>query len=301
MIKHAVQKALNTFGYQISRRAPRPPQDENDMPIVGSDYTDPAGVIPCLRLKHGEPKPYADHPVIFEVNNGKSTITEEVLYSHLTLLKMLKCFDFHTVLDIGSHQRRVTRVFEHLGKETTTVEPAPGYEADYKKDYLEVTFPRKFDAIWCSQTLEHQRNVGQFVDKLFDDLADGGVLALTVPYDVGPHLNFGHCNQFTPYVVLYHLVLSGFDCSRASLLVYNHNIGIVLKKKYNGVRRHLRWAALPDTPDKNESVVMDGKQVLIRDIIADEISPGIDSSFPLPVRSNNLPFSSHRFNWGDPI
>jgi hypothetical protein len=306
VIKKAARRVFHLFGLRVSRLSSLPawerPGGESPWRDLGRTYTDPPGTFPNFRLRPATPRPYADAPTIFRVDNGTGAIEEEVFYSHLTLLKLLKHHAFDTVLDIGSHAQRVTRLFRHVGKKVTTVEVAPGYEADYKDDYLAIAFPAPFDAIWCSQTLEHQRNVGLFLDKVFDDLRDGGVLALTVPYDLTTNLCFGHCNGFSPLVLLYHLVLAGFDCSNARVKCYNGNIGVVVEKRYNGIRRRTSFARLPGGPKTHEGMTdLAGKWMTARDLLGDELFENMAAAFPFPVTGNHLTWSGRSINWGDPI
>lgn len=292
-----LNRLLGRVGCRIVELSAEPQYED-----IGRSYVDSPSTYPNFHLKPGTPKPVAGAPTIFTINNGSETIQEEVLWSHLTLLKLLKHFDFETVLDIGSHAQHVTRIFRHLGKKVTTVEVAPFWDADHKKDYLDIAFSTKFDAIWCSHTLEHQRNVGQFLDKMFDDLREGGVLALTVPYDLGTNLSFGHCNCFSPLVLLYHLVLAGFDCSRASVKCYNYNIGIILTKRYNGITRPASLAMVPNTPDKDKVENLDGRLIKMRDIIGRQtIFDNMASSFPLPITSDQILWNNRSLNWGNPI
>lgn len=257
------------------------------------EYKDPEGSpLPRFTLRKEPPTPWAGNITRFIVDNGKSVLEECIFYSHLTLLKMCKDFAFHSVLDIGSHERRVTRIFEHLGKKVTTIELSPGYEADYKEDYSRQTFPEKFDAIWCSQTYEHQRNPGAFLDKIFDDLKEGGVLALTVPYQISRSVLFGHINITSPLMLLYQLVCAGFDCSEVCLKCYNGNIGVLLKKKYNGIKRGLPFGAIPlqkGTPEETKA------------LLGEEFFPNMESSFPAElredVRANYLDKKILAINW----
>lgn len=297
--RRLVKTVFRRFGYEVIRAQGKVAHDI--MADVGRTYTDPPTSITNFRLRPGVPKPFAGSPTIFTVNNGTTIMEEEVLYSHLTLLKMLKHFDFQTVLDIGSHAQRVTCILRHLGKEVTTIEVAPGYEADYKEDYLKVRFGEQFGAIWCSHVLEHQRNVGEFCDKLFGDLQDGGVLALTVPFDLDESLSFGHCNKFSPLVVLYHLVSAGFDCSDVAIRYYNGQIGIIVKKKYNGILRRTSFAMLPNTIDKQEVTNFAGREMTVQQLLGDEIFDNMAASFPIPVTSNYLAWQGEPINWGDPI
>ena len=182
-------------------------------------------------------------------------------------------------------------------------EIAPGYDADYKCDYLDVEFDTQFDAIWCSQVLEHQRNVGFFLNKIYDDLKEGGVLALTVPFESGPHLNFGHCNHFNPLILIYHLVMAGFNCSDISLLNYNCHIGVILNKRSNQINRFLPNGTLPLTDATEGTVMIGDTQWSIRDLLGEEVFEDMADSFPknLKLEHAGNVLNSIRINWGDPI
>ncbi|MBI1910242.1 MAG: methyltransferase domain-containing protein [Deltaproteobacteria bacterium] len=263
---------------------------------TGREYADKEDVLPRFILKKAPPTPWSGNDTRFIVDNGKSILEETVYYSHLTLLKLCKHFAFQSVLDMGSHERRITRIFQHIGKEVTTIEIAPGYEADYKEDYLKQKFDKKFDAIWCSQIYEHQRNPGIFLDKIFDDLNNNGVLALTIPFQVDHTVMFGHINITSPLMLIYHLVCAGFDCQEICLKCYNGNIGVILRKKYNGIKRNQAFGSLPlsdATPEKS-----------IR-TLGDEFFSKMEESFPPQVRNQVrghwLSTKTVSINWGDPI
>ncbi|MGD2169623.1 MAG: methyltransferase domain-containing protein [Chlamydiota bacterium] len=290
-VKDQIHKFLHKCGYDV-RKYYDAFQD------TGREYEDPKGVLPHFTLKKVPPTPWSGNNTQFIVNNGTSIHEEVIYYSHLTLLKMCKHYDFHSVVDIGSHEGRCTRVFRHLGKEVTTVEIAPGdkYEADYREDYLKCNFDRQFDAIWCSQIYEHQRNPGIFLDKVFDDLKEGGILALTVPLQLDHYVLFGHLNITSPLMLIYHLVCAGFDCREIALRCYNGSIGVILKKKYNGITRHLPNGVLPLLPTTPKQVV---------ELLGDEIFPGMIESFPQElvgeVHTNLLKSRIVSLNWDNPI
>ena len=149
---------------------------------------------------------------------------------------------------------------------------------------MDVRLPEKVDAIWCSQTLEHQRDVGTFLNKMFDDLTDGGVPAITVSYQANSRLDFGHCNLFSPLILIYHHVCAGFDCIEASVKSYNDNIGIIVRKRWNGIDRTIPKGTLPDTPDKGELIVVEGRKMPMREVLGAEIFPGMARSFPVDVQ-----------------
>ena len=57
-------------------------------------------------------------------------------------------------------------------------------------------FEQQFDIIYCSHVIEHQRNVGQFLDKIFDLLTDDGLLLISAPKHPPEQLVEGHLNCF---------------------------------------------------------------------------------------------------------
>ena len=288
----AIQSICGYFGFVI-RRSSGYYEAISD---VGREYEDPPTVVPRFTVKKEPSTPWAGAIAKFHVDNGKSILEETVYYSHLTLLKMCKHFTFHSVLDIGSHERKVTRIFQHLGKDVTTIEIAPGYTADYKEDYLRQKFNKKFDAIWCSQIYEHQRNPGLFLDKIFDDLNDEGVLALTIPFQIDHHVMFGHINLTSPLMLIYHLVCAGFDCKDICLKCFNGSIGVILRKKYNGIKRGLPFGSLP---------LLKSTKPGAQEFYGDEFFPQMLEAFPPALREEvNTCFLAKKIvsiNWGNPI
>jgi SAM-dependent methyltransferase len=73
---------------------------------------------------------------------------------------------------------------------------------------------QKFDLVWASHVLEHQRNVGIFIERLVACCADGGTICITVP---DPHrfLWGGHVTLWTPGLLAYNVALCGVDLKDA--------------------------------------------------------------------------------------
>ena len=172
----------------------------------------------------------------FRMQTNRGVFDELLLYSHIALGTLVTGYQFDSVLEIGSRNGTAARAFEFLGKRVFTVEILEAFGATCNGDYLDVAFPEQFDAIWCSHVLEHQRHLGRFCEKMFDDLKEGGVLALTVPAQLSP-LFIGHCNIFTPLHLIYNLVLAGFDCSDVRVKCYDSQLTVLLRKKSNGLAR----------------------------------------------------------------
>lgn len=141
------------------------------------------------------------------------------------LAKVLS-MEFETVLDLGSGQGLHAEIFRENNKDVTTIALS---NADIVGDFI-FTELGIFDCIWASHVLEHQRNCGAFLDKCFGILKDDGILAITVPPSKSEIVG-GHLSLWNAGLLLYNLILAGFDCSSASVKKYGYNISVIVKKK----------------------------------------------------------------------
>jgi len=129
------------------------------------------------------------------------------------------------VLDIGYGSGQHSQVLREYGMNVVGV--------DYAKegDYLEYQLPKSaYDGIWCSHVLEHIHDVGRFLQKAHSELKEGGVLAVTVPpakHDVVG----GHVSIWNEGLLLYRLILAGFDCSAAKVGSYGYNLSVIVRKR----------------------------------------------------------------------
>lgn len=130
--------------------------------------------------------------------------------------------DVSRVLDLGSRAGEHAKRLRAAGKKVTAISLEEG-------DYLTKRYRKKFDAILCSHVLEHQRNPGLFLDKVYRDLREGGLLSITVP-PVKNGLIGGHYTVWTLDTLVYQLVLAGFDCSRADCFRQGYNLSVVVRK-----------------------------------------------------------------------
>jgi SAM-dependent methyltransferase len=144
------------------------------------------------------------------------------------IMRLIEAYDFDTVLDIGSGQGEHARFFRHFGKEVYAVNLSGN--ADYVGDFNELALDRQFDAVWCSHVIEHQRNVGVFLERIFAALKDDGILALTAPCHPRERLIDGHLTSWNAGLLCYNLILAGFDCSRACLL-QTFELNLIVRKK----------------------------------------------------------------------
>jgi len=73
-------------------------------------------------------------------------------------------------------------------------------------------------------------NVQNFLLKVRDALTENGILAITVP-PLKHKIVGGHVSLWNGGLMLYRLVLAGFDCKEAKILRYSNNISVILRKR----------------------------------------------------------------------
>ena len=127
---------------------------------------------------------------------------------------------FNSALDIGSGDGQQTNILRHAGLEVFQVDKYSS-NAEFKEDFNFCNFDRKFDVIYCSHVIEHQRNVGNFLDKIFDSLSEDGLLLISAPKHDAKHLIEGHLNCFYLSYFIQQLIHAGFDLKRGKLLSCN--------------------------------------------------------------------------------
>ena len=158
------------------------------------------------------------------------------------IFDLLKNKRFNTILDVGAGKLEVVEELLKLGKVVDICEFEDSwylsnttFDIDkirkvYLGDINTIKITETYDAIWAAHILEHQLNPNIFLKKIHSLLNEGGHLSIVVP-PRKPFIVGGHVNMWNGGLLLYHLILAGFDCSEAQLIQYDYNIGIVVKKK----------------------------------------------------------------------
>lgn len=158
------------------------------------------------------------------------------------LNKLVTEYEFKTVLDVGAGKLEATSKFLNSNKIVDICDYKDGYYINnsiisfeqinntFFGDFNIIDIPTKYDVVWCSHILEHQLNPNIFLKKLFAVTKEGGYLAIVVP-PRKPFIVGGHVSLWNGGLLLYHLILAGFDCSNAKLLQYDYNIGVIVQKK----------------------------------------------------------------------
>lgn len=129
------------------------------------------------------------------------------------------------VLDIGAGGPTELHQLQRAGFEVFVCD----YALDGGRFEYSDRKPDSYDGIYCAHTLEHTRNPGLFLDKIFYSLRPGGWLAIVVP-PLKHEIVGGHLTLWNAGLLLYHLVRAGFDCSRAAVRTYEYNVAVVVQK-----------------------------------------------------------------------
>jgi SAM-dependent methyltransferase len=162
----------------------------------------------------------------------------EPQFAGLALWKALADYDFDSVLDVGGGAGEHADVFEAFGKHVTGIDYGKSVYFERRNprrqviigDFNRLDLPQRYDLVWCSHVLEHQLDPHHFLRRLHAATAEGGVLALTVP-PAKSEIVGGHVSLWNGGLLLYRLVLAGFDCRQARLRRYGYNISVLLEKR----------------------------------------------------------------------
>ncbi|MFT2091405.1 class I SAM-dependent methyltransferase [Paraglaciecola sp. 2405UD69-4] len=156
------------------------------------------------------------------------------------LQKLVDDYTFSSVLDIGAGEGLHSQLLTKYGKKVTAIDY--GRSIYYKKnkrpeeidyfygDFNEFPETELFDCAWCSHVLEHQLNINLFLTKINRLVKEGGVIAITVP-PLKQDIVGGHFTLWNAGILLYNLVMAGFDCSNPSILKYGYNITVIIRKR----------------------------------------------------------------------
>lgn len=144
-------------------------------------------------------------------------------------LKICEAKDVKTVLDIGSGAGEHARLMRHFGKKVFTNDWKT--DSDFPGDITAIDFKgRQFDAVLCSHVIEHQGNVGVFLDKLVSLVRDGGIIAIAAPCHTQFGFVLGHLSVWSMSLLSYNLVQAGVDCAAAQCIQDNESTIVVRKK-----------------------------------------------------------------------
>lgn len=148
------------------------------------------------------------------------------MFAEQCLSRLMEYQNIQSILDVGSGEGEHAAILRDRGFTVTTLSLRP--PADIVADFMEVEIGM-FDCIWVSHVFEHTLNPHAFLQKCHGLLPEKGVLALTVP-PLKHEIVGGHINLFNAGLLLYRLVLAGFNCKNARVGAYGYNISVLLEK-----------------------------------------------------------------------
>ncbi len=136
------------------------------------------------------------------------------------------------VLDIGGALGKHCQIMREFGLSVDIIDKYEK-EAELVGDFNEYNFKTKYDMIYCSHVIEHQRNQGLFLDKIFDLLDEEGDLVISGPKHPAERFVEGHISTTILPVFLQLLVYAGFDCKEGKMMSFGgiENSFIVKKSK----------------------------------------------------------------------
>ncbi|MCC7017930.1 MAG: class I SAM-dependent methyltransferase [Rhodospirillales bacterium] len=164
---------------------------------------------------------------------------DAVTFAALALQTVLRHYTFDTVLDIGSGSGEHTRLFLEHGKAVTALDYGrSGYAARRPPGLSTITAEfnshdfqgAQFDCVWASHVLEHQPNANRFLGKVFAVARDAGVVCVTVP-PMKHQIVGGHVSVWNAGLLLYNMVLAGFDCREAAVCSIGYDVSVIVRKQ----------------------------------------------------------------------
>ena len=135
---------------------------------------------------------------------------------------ILDCPDVDYVLDIGSGRGEHAALMRGNGLDVVTIDLQK--PADVVGDFMAWPSREMFDAVWCCHVLEHQPDPHAFLVACRQRLRPRGVLAVTVP-PLKHEIVGGHVTLWNAGLLLYQLILAGFDCREARVGTYSSGPG----------------------------------------------------------------------------
>lgn len=144
--------------------------------------------------------------------------------------KILELSDSNfSVLDIGSGEKEIhSNMFREKGYQVDTVDFFEN--STYKGDFNNISIEKNYNIVWASHCLEHQLNVNLFLNKIYNTLTNNGYLVITVP-PFKHQIVGGHLSLWNGGLLIYNLILAGFDCSDVKIKKYGYNISAIVQKK----------------------------------------------------------------------
>jgi hypothetical protein len=105
-----------------------------------------------LSVRPAPTYPWSHIGSIFTITKGDEILEQPLWYAHASMVALLMN-QFDSVLELGSNEGLASHIFSFLGKKVTALEPETPkkslpeiniYPPDINRDFLEITFNKKF-------------------------------------------------------------------------------------------------------------------------------------------------------------
>lgn len=172
------------------------------------------------------------------------------------------------VLDVGAGRETGFKLM--VEKAGHTYVPFDFTSGENWEGYLRRSHFRAYDGVWMSHVLEHLHDTHAALIKIHQVIKDGGIIGVTVP-PLKHEIVGGHVSLWNSGLLLYRLVLAGFDCSKAAVKSYGYNCSVVVRRKP---------AKLPDLNHDRGDI------------------EALSHFFPIPVSGDSFVGQIREANWG---
>jgi SAM-dependent methyltransferase len=133
------------------------------------------------------------------------------------------------IVDISYFLEKTKNVFAFDYVKNRMMSDCNYITGDFNETSKEYT--NKFNVVWACHVLEHQRNVGVFLDNIHRIMSDDGTLFISVP-PLKHNIVGGHVSLWNMGLLMYNLCLSKFDVKNGKFKKNGYNLfGIVHKSK----------------------------------------------------------------------
>jgi SAM-dependent methyltransferase len=150
------------------------------------------------------------------------------------LLREALTLEIETVADcaVGSGHHAIA--FLSQGKSVIGIDTSPAKISHPRYRHVQERIENidlvPVDLVWSSHTLEHVENPGLFLSTMRRWIKPGGWLAIAVPPGPSEYFHVGHLSTWTPANLMYHLVVSGWNCKEAKWYTEDWDIAVLIQK-----------------------------------------------------------------------
>lgn len=145
-------------------------------------------------------------------------------------------YKFDTILDIGPGATdEATMFWLNHGKKVYSIDIKKQININHVNhnfivgDFINTKINLKFDSIYASHVLEHIQDTGMFLHKCRNILRDDGIMFIVVP-PLKHEIVGGHVHLWNMGLLMYNLILSGFNVRDGRFVKNGYNIAGIVKK-----------------------------------------------------------------------